>query len=365
MSLLDKLLKPPVSSSGALPDERSEKEKEKDYVVQEIAADVAVVPFQNERIRELTITVFNQWYVGSCVPHAFITQLEYEGIIAYIAPAGLVGKISQLRAYRKRVNYPKAGSNGVDMYNKIKEGQSNDFPTPERFKEDQATLMPYIKGTRLFDDFNYFQYIQPNGLWDLGQVVKDVAIGKAVSIFFYATDEEWRKEYVDIIDPNLKIQDAGVRHAVCLIPKGDFTKNGKEWLSVHDSAKFGNRHLRYVSYEFLKKRLYFAAKVYRGAEIPPAPEPPVNIGLPLLPCEQGDNGSSVLALQKYLIVKNLLDPRYATGYYGPLTSKAALWFQLFHYDKFDSNIPEILDLGGKYWGNQSIKVVKEIEGINN
>ena len=343
---------PKIVSNAALPDDRPQEQKDKDYSTQEITTS-AVAPFQNEKIKKLTATVYNQWYVGDCVPHGFYTQLEYEGI----APKGM----SQLRAYRKRPNYPNSGSNGVSTYTQIKSGQSNDFPTPDKFREADATAMPLIVGTKIIPEFSYFQYIDQSGNILVPDAVKDVAVGNAVSIFVYATDKEWSQEYVDIQDPNLSIGNAEVRHCICIIPKGDFTENGKQWLSVHDSAKFGGRHLRYISYEFLLKRCYFAAKVYKTEAIPVPPVPPSETPLPLTACKQGDSGAHVTNLQRYLIKSGCLESQYATGYYGPITSKAVLWWQLLHHEKFTSNIPELLGLMGKSWGEQSIKVVKIIE----
>lgn len=341
-----------IISRDALIDDRPKVLKDKDYSTKEITTS-AVVPFQNDRIRELGATEYNQWYVGSCVPHAFWTQLEYEGII------NADFKPSQLRSYRKRSNYPNPGSIGPNMYDMIRDGQSNDFPTPARFREADATKMSYVKGEKLIKDFNYFQYIdKKTGLLDITDVPKDIANGKSIAIFFYATDEEWSKEYVEILGTS-PFPGAEVQHAVCLIKEGDFTKDGKQWLSVHDSAKFGGRHLRYVSWEFLKKRCYFAAKVYKVDTVPDPVIPPVK-GLPLLPCELGDNSNEVRHLQKYLIDEGKLDKKYLTGYYGSLTAKAVIWWQLENWQRFDSSIPQLLDLAGNNWGPQSIRVLKEL-----
>lgn len=337
-----------IISDAALPDNRPVAQKEKDYSTEEVAAALAVTPFQNEKPVKLSATVFNQWYVGSCVPHGFYTQLEYEGLAK---PNGM-----QLRAYRKRINYPQAGSIGVDMYDQIRGGQSDDFPTPKGFTEAQATAMPYIPGVKIIKDFKYFQYIdKKTGRLILENVPPDVASGKAVAIFIYATDEEWSQEYVEIKNPNLSINDARVRHCICIIPKGDFTENGKKWLSVHDSAAFGDRHLRYVSYDFFLKRTYFAAKVLATGEVePPQPEP---IGKPTTACEMGDRGEAVKALQNFLIKEGKLGAEYLTGYYGSLTAKAVLWWQLEHWDRFTANVPQLLEWGGKYWGSQSIAII--------
>lgn len=337
---------PKIISRDALIDVRPQALKDKDYSTAEILTS-AVETFQNKKIKKLGATEYNQWYAGSCVPHAFWTQLEYEGIIeADFNP-------SQLRSYRKRNNYPNAGSNGVDMYDQIKDGQSNDFPTPERFTEAKATAMPYIRGDKLIKDFKYYQYIE-NGQLILENIPADVASGKTVSIFIYASDNEWSKEYVEATE-NVSLVGAEVRHAVCLIPSGDFTEDGKKWLAVHDSAKFGGRHLRYISYDFLLRRCYFAAKVVEaGREPTPEPQPDTT---PLVACEMGQSGQMVTNLQHFLIKEGKLEPQYATGYYGALTAKAVLWWQLEHWGDFTANIPQLLDWGGKYWGQGSIDII--------
>lgn len=343
-----------IISRDALIDDRPQVLKDKDYSTEEVASAAAVKTFDNKQIKKITIPEFNQWYVGSCVPHGIWTQLMYEGIVDEDFNP------SQLRTYRKRYNYPGAGSIGTDIYDKIKEGQSNDFPTPAKFREADATAMPYVKGEKLIKDFTYYQYLDKKTYkLLLDQVPADVAQGKAVAIFIYATDEEWSKEYVEVIEPDYKLDvNSEVRHCVCIIPKGDFTRKGKRWLAVQDSAKFGGRGLRYIEYDqFFLNRCYFAAKVYAGADVPPVVVPPI-VGKPLVPCEIGDKGDQVLFLQKFLIEQGKLEAQYATGYYGALTAKAVLWWQLENWSSFTSNIPQLLEWGGAYWGSQSIEAYK-------
>jgi hypothetical protein len=341
-----------IIPNAALPDERPAVLRDRDLSASEIMIAAAVAAFLNPKPTQVGATLFNQWYVGSCVPHGTWTMLEYEGLV----PAGF--NQSQLRSYRKRSNYPSAGSNGVDMLDLIRAGQSNDFPTPVGFTEAQATAMPRVEGTKQIKDFKYFQYIdKKTGELTLDLVPADVAIGKAVAIFIYATEEEWSQEYVQIQDPNLLPGDAYVRHCVCIMPKGDFTENGKQWLAVQDSAAFGNRQLRYVSFDFFKKRCYFAVKAYAADQIPqPAPVPPA-IGKPTTPCQLGDRGSAVLALQTFLLEQKKLEAQYVTGYYGAITAKAVQWWQLEHWNRFTGGVPALLDLAGKYWGKESIAII--------
>lgn len=343
-----------IVSRDALPDNRPEALSKKDYTTSELAAATSTVCFENERIKKLTATEYNQWYAGSCVPHAFYTQLEYEGIVSEDFEP------SQLRAYRKRINYPGPGSIGPDMYDQIRGGQSNDFPTSPKFTEEMATAMKYVVGDKLIEDFKYFQYLdKATGRILHDDIAVDIAQGKAVSIFIYATDEEWSKEYVEIIDYDLNLDDAAVRHAVCLIPTGDFTtdENGKRWLAVHDSAKFGKRHLRYIEFDlFFKTRCYFAAKVYKTKDLE---TPPVNSEVkPLTVCSLNDKGQAVRDLQSFLVKEGKLKSSYITGFYGAITAKAVLWWQLEHWDKFNVDIPQLIEWGGEYWGNQSINIIK-------
>lgn len=325
--------------SGALPDTRSDKEKEKDYLVEEILAG-APVPFQHERPTKLDATVYSQEHTSSCVPHAFLTQLEY---------AGIGKELSQLRAYRKRANYPQEGSNGVDMYTQIRGGQSphKEAPVVKGMREPEANALPLIQGEKIIPDFNYFIFR------DYATIPAAVAGGKAVAIFIYATTKEWAQEYVEVIEDDLNGNEASVRHAVVLIPSGDFAEKGKEWLAVHDSAAFGKRHLRYISKDFLLKRCYFAATVAQKEDVPP----PAEVQQPTTVCEFGQKNGAVYALQSYLAKEGYLGAQYITGYYGQLTAKAVLWYQLKHHEKFPVLIPQLLEWGGKYWGPSSINTL--------
>lgn len=354
-----------IISQDALIDTRPDALKQHDYSRDELltAGAEAVTPFQNDRPKKITIQEFNQWYVGSCVPHGFWTQLIYKGLV----PKGKMPAF--LRSYRKRSNYPGGGSIGSDMYDKIRDGQSFDFPTPEKFREAAANAMPYIKGDKVIGDFRYYQYIdKATGKLTPEKIPADVALGEPVAIFIWATDAEWSQEYVEIKTANYPLDgNSEVRHCVCLIPKGDFTYKKKQWLAVQDSAKFGGRGLRYISYDFLLKRSYFAARVEAtGAApdpvIPPVVVPPVVIpaptGKPLVAVELGDKGEDVRRLQKFLIDDGKLEAQYLTGTYGALTAKAVLWWQLEHWQKFTAGVPQLLEWAGAYWGNQSIQIIK-------
>lgn len=337
---------PKIVSDGALIDPRTDKEKEKDYTDKEIASAGVSSAFANPKIVALSAKLYSQEYTNSCVPHGFLTQAEYEGFI----PAE---GISQILAYRKRSNYPNAGSAAVDMYTKILEGVNFNYVQPvyAGMNDSQANALPLYLGDKLVKPFLYFSYT------DYAKVPADIAAGKAVAMFIYATEDEWAREYVEIKSPNLNINDAYVRHCVCLVPKGDFTENGKKWLTVHDSAKFGGRHLRYVSYDFFLKRAYYASKI--TPKVAPVPQPPVPYK-PVIACAFGQSSDAVRTLQQYLASKGYLGAQYITGYYGAITAKKVLVWQLERWEAFkdDGGVEYLLSLEGKYWGKKSIALIE-------
>ena len=335
-----------IVSNAAIPAEAPKTQYKDDEIAG--AAETPVEPFKHERIKELTASVFNQWYTSSCVFHAFLTALEYLGIITKEQVK------SQLLAYRRRINFPNEGSIAYDAWDVIRNGVSayKDGPTLEKMTEAAANAMKIVMGLPVLKDlFNHFE------ITDYSRVAGYVAQGKPVPVFIYATKAEWAQEYVEILDPNLKIESAAVRHAVTLIPKGDFTKNGISYFSTHDSAKFGNRHLRYVPNDFILKRSYYAARLEKKDE-PVVVPPPVVDRLPDVAVKLNDKGNDVLALQRFLFDQGKLDAQYITGFYGPVTARAVLWYQLEKWQRFPAGIPQLLDWKGEYWGDQSIATIQ-------
>jgi len=336
-------------------DTRPQKEKRKDLVADEVMLPRSATPFIETEPRELTATVYSQEQTSSCVPHGFLTALEYEGLIP-------VGAISQLRAYRKRANFPNPGSGAVDMWNKILDGQSplQEAPVTPRMTEAMANAMQLIKGDPLIKPFRYFSfdklYYYTKNTQDNYRVAVAVASGKAVPIFIFATYDEWAREWVTVRTKGLKGNEAEVSHCVTIIPYGTFVKNGKRWFTIHDSAPFGGYHKRHVEFdEFFMERGFYAGEVF-PIEAPVTPP----ILLPVLPtalCKRGDRGNPVRDLQTYLISNGYLEPQYNTGFYGRLTADAVLWWQLERWDKFDVKIPQLLAWKGEYWGHGSIAII--------
>jgi hypothetical protein len=335
-----------INSSGALDDKRSEIEKQKDYLSIELSA-LSAIPFQHSKIISLPMPIHDQKQSQSCVAHSILSQLQYENIIPE-------NDVSRLRLYRKRNNYSEAGMNGVDAYKKVLTGISNDLLTPPNATEAYANSLPLVIGNPPKNKFTYYQHKDENGNILFDSIINDIANGKSVEIFIYSSYNEWSQEYVTVKE-NVTLYTAPIRHAVCLIANGDFNENGKNWLTVHDSAKFGGTFLRYIDENFLRNRCYFSAKVLKENEIISQPVdvicPPDKI------CEFGNRGNAVLNLQKFLASKKYLAASNCTGYYGSLTARAVLKFQLERWQSFSCGVLGLVDNSGKYWGIESIKVI--------
>lgn len=339
-----------------LEDTRSDSAKQKDYLREEVILAGSARPWTNKKVTRLTVKEKNQFGTSSCVAHAILTQLEYENL--------LTTDPSDLALYRKRANYSGEGSNGEDILNKARHGLSTykDIPTPNNATEAYANALPLVLGSTLLNKpFKYYQYdasYRPDAS-RASRIIADVARGKAVVVFYYSTNAEARREYMEPTDTKVTLQNASVRHAVTLIPKGDFTENGKHWASMQDSAKFGNRAIHYVSEEFLEERVYWAAIVTLDEEAPaPTPQP----ALPNVICEFGERSQAVHNLQGWLIQEGYLAPQYQTGLYGRITSDAVLWAQLErfeHFKKRGASIPQLLEWKGHWWGRGSIEAINQ------
>lgn len=333
--------------SGILEDTRTEKEKAKDWDSREIALGSG----KGSKIKEIPIKVYDQMQTSSCTSHAILSMFEYNKV--------LNKNVSRFPLYRKRFNFPSEGSNATDLITKSHSKHSNvgglsylkDVYEPSYLEEVWANSLKFVVGEDITVPFNYFTVKD----WD--DLERTVNSGVAVTIGIYGTIKEWSREYVeetDKVTPN----NAKVRHQVTLIPNGAFREKGKLWFSVHDSAKFGGRHLRYATFDFLKNRVIvqpqFALPDNDTVEVPPPAKKSLKA------CKIGDTGDSVLTLQTFLADKGFLEKKYVTGYYGRITSASVLHFQLYYHKKFSSSIPELLEWKGEYFGGQSLQVAKEI-----
>ena len=333
--------------NGVSEDKRPEDLKAKDWDSREIAMGSST----GSKITELTVKYYDQMQSSACTVHSFLSMLEYNKVLKV--------DVSRFPLYRKRIGFPFEGSNIFDILlktnaklNSILGGLTlyEDINHPRKITEKWANSLDLVQGKDLVD----FEYYSVKNLLDLERIVNS---GIAVSFGIYGSISEWRKEYVTIEG----VQNpwaAQVRHQITMIPKGAFIENGVLWFSVIDSSKFGNRNIRYVSIPFIISRPINVPVFAIPKDAPTPPTPPVNT-LPLVAVKLNDRGVDVGILQAFLAEQGFLDKKYVTSFYGNLTAKAVLWFQLFNHKDFEDDIPTLLSLKGEYWGRQSIKAVNK------
>lgn len=321
-------------NTGLVDDPRTQAEQEADFAHEERLPAGAVMPedpFGNQKITSSPFYLENQWYVGSCVPHGVGLGLCIERKLQlneYV-------RISQLFAYRFRLNYPDSGAwlQGMfDIYKAKGACLYATLPTKVNMSEADATnivITPNMLNEGLiYAGLEYWTIKNYGNIETLAEIAQK---GHGVPLVFYATYAEWSQEYPQIYDSKLDPFGAEVRHCVCILPKSGFIENGIRYVAVQDSAWFANRQLRYLSEDFIKARLYGAGywdKVnVLGGGAHPHHTFAVTLGV------GSTNVSEVTAMQLLLIAENLLPTDCATGYFGGRTLAAVHAFQSKYADE--------------------------------
>lgn len=325
-------------------DIRSSVEKERDYIY----GDDVKLPGSSaasKRITKLPIVPYNQGATSACgafsASHA---RLIFES-----------EKNFPLAWYRARSNYPQEGMFLQDVLRLA--AKANAITTPAKYKalrpnEEEANklqLQNLFENAR-GDNYEYAQ-IKP---YDSDSVVEVSNNGFPVVISFFCTKEEWVEE-MEPRDPVI-LMTAPVRHFVVVLPNSHHFKDGKWWVSVVDSSPANGFALRHLSLDFLSKRMYLGGGFYYPATKKKAKKKVV----PVFSCSFGQRNQAVRTLQEFLVTEGLMSEVHTTGYYGPITAKAVLSWQMKNLELPGVDVVEIQDLMGYHWGPRSIARAKEL-----
>lgn len=170
--------------------------------------------------------------------------------------------------------------------------------------------------------------------YDFDQIVSTLhATKKPIPVGFFATKNEWNQEVVKIIDKNLKLDDAYVRHEVCATPNYGIY-NGEEGFTIEDSwGTTGIKGLgvRWITRKFFEKRNYILGlvptsfKSYTDLNIDPA-KPKVNLTKDL---EFDMTDEDVRQLQLVYKYEGLFPANHSGSFnYLEITKKCTEQFQL-------------------------------------
>lgn len=325
---------------GVLDDPRSDEEKARDYSAEEVLPTAAENPFTGTKITSHILADENQYGVGACVTHSVGNVLESVG----------EPRPSHMLMYRTRSNYPAEGCYPheiVHRYSKVKTPVWEDFPTPANFTEAEANKLHVHPMFLRETEIPYFA--TPIG--DTKKMAQVVNSGTSLTVTIFAIVPEWARSMVTIIDKMLGLLGATVRHQVTVLENGAYSDASGNWFTIIDSAWFGGLRIRYVSEDFMQKRMYHPAYFYKPVSKEPRPTKKTPTGI----CEYGQRNDHVLALQRWLCMA----PEYQTGYYGVITSKKVLAWQLSEAQAFRNRKVSQTQLkawGGRYFGAKSLAI---------
>lgn len=341
--------------NGCRIDDRPESAKQKDFYIKEIVASVAVVDWKEKpESKWRKFPDLNQFNQYSCVMQ---TARKIAGVLLWLKEKTFV--LFSTAFYQMRSNKPEGGMIGIEAF---EIWRNNGLPLEQLVPSDKANDVE-------LDDIQIEQYEKDvakvfaisghlgidNGDFEtVASVIQTT--GKAIMSWFYFTNEEWSKIIPTIENQNLSLTEA-LRHSVAVVDF--FLVNGKKYLLIEDSAHFGGLTRRLISEEFFKARNWFNRypMTFKFQE----PEAIENIK-PKYEFKTimkfGQTSDDIKALQDCLKYEGLFPINAdSTGYYGAITVKAVLAFQL----KYNVALPDELNqLAGRQAGPKTLAKLNEL-----
>lgn len=337
--------------NGAIIDNRPSHDKIKDFHFKEIVANTDRVVWQTKEEKNWkTYPIFDQKNSDQCV--AF-TIAKLMGISHQIDEGEFID-FSKSHIYERRSNFPSAGMLANDAFEITrKEGVTFELLYPSKtYNNNNDYLNIKAHYERVGEIFKVDSYLALP-IKDIETVASVIQrTGKGVMVWFWGTYAEWDRDIPIIKDKNLSLSTASVRHSVTAVDF--FIKNGQKCLLIEDS--WGNKGIngrRIITEEFFSKRNYYAGYIMNFNFSEGVGKPDFKIKTKM---EFGQTSEQIKELQKMLQHEGFFPANVSrTGYYGSITAKAVLNWQLKHSV---DNIQVLHDLKGNYFGDKSLNKFK-------
>lgn len=343
-----------IFNSGALIDERSPEEKQKDSSIEEIVAAVAPVNWVEKEEKDWRkFPDQNQDGSYSCVMQ---TIRKLGGILLYLKEKTYVTFSAAF--YQLRSNKPEGGMNGMEAFEIWK---NNGLPLEQLVPSenmndaqmDAINVEQYEKDIAKVFSISDSIGIPAADFETVASVIQQT--GKGVMVWFYFTAEEWSKLIPTVIDQNLTIQN-GLRHSVTAVDY--FLMGGKKYLLVEDSAHFAGLTRHLISEEFFKARNWFSRYPMNFKFCECAEKPKYTFTKSLTYGIMND--ADVVALQNILKYECLFPANTdSTGNYLALTAKGVYDWQVKHEV---AALTELDELQGRRVGEKTINKLNELYG---
>jgi len=351
--------------NGALIDERSDEEKQSDYVFGEVVPETNPVEWKEKPQSEWRkFEIYNQDGSGSCVAQTAAKLLD---ILRWLL-TGEWKHHSASHIYQRRANKPYAGMGAIDCFTILQKGVCSEEEAPSQNMTDEqmdAVVVPDNVDLSICPNYISLPIQDIDTIASVIQTTK-----KGLMIWLYFDIKEWT-EVPTIKNEGLTLLNAEGRHSVTAV---DFTiYNGEKALIIDDSwgTSYGKAGQRVITESFFKKRNYYAGYPisFKYIEGDKAVEYTFNKPLIFIPWDYKKNQpsnveqnasqkSDVVALQNVLrdlgfFPKNIL----STGYYGSITAGAVYKFQV----AYEVDTMEILnDLKGRRVGKKTLAVLNNL-----
>lgn len=314
---------------GANLDVRSDDEKDKDYLFEELVTTAAPVNWEEKEWRDIRqFPVFDQDGSGSCVAQTAAKQL---GIIYWLRNNVYV-HFSATHIYQRRKNKPAGGMWGIDAMNIVRKGVTLEALTPSQKMNDRemdgVEIEDYKKDVGdIFKIGNYV--VMP--IKDIETVASTIQkTGKGIMVWFYFKRDEWKREVPIVKYPDLaRGGRSTARHSVTAT---DFLiHKGKKAIVIEDSwgVDTGNEGRRIITEDFFKERNFFCAypidfKFEDTTKPLPTPTPDKF----KTTLRKGMRGAEVVALQDVLKGEGCFPKNInSTGYFGSITEASVKKYQ--------------------------------------
>ena len=326
----------PFNLPGLIPDPRTEEQKSKDFQHSEVAPTAVVLNWNRDMSGAPVYSTRSQNGSGTCVEQGSAKAWEVlTGVVQSAHPG-----------YARRKNFPSEGmwlQDAGDIMNK--QGTTTEVLDPSQNMTEAQMNAPVTVQTPYKGLLYFFVDVM-----NIDAIATAIELYKQCLVTINVSYPEYASSVKPVMVPGAKI-DGG--HCICGVYY--FTdENGEKCILIDESWGPNNITRRVLTESFLKGR-GTGAMYY----LPPAPTPndkPVYDFKTAL--AYGETNNDVIELQNCLKYEGLFPSNVpSTGYYGNLTAKAVLAFQL----KYKLEDPATLNsLGGKHVGPLSLKKLNEL-----
>lgn len=308
-------------------DTRPQELKDRDFLHEELALGAAKIEYTTRakaRKEMLKYYAENQKSTSSCAAHSGALCL---GIIESIR-SGSYKRLSPSFIYRNRINYPEegmivanVGKIGKDMGTCL----MSTLPTPSTETDINKIILTEAQKSEAlqFRAGNYFS-IYSKSIDEYARIANNLEL--PIALFVWGSVKEWSMEIPEVLDVKLTLDTAPVRHLVTILPNTAHIYRGKKYFIVQDSSPFGKKTHRYITEDWLLKRVVMG--LY-WLQLPPVA--PLDNSKKFKEFHTdlvvGSIGPEVTRVQEFLKSQGYFPDMNCTEYFGGITYDAVCKFQ--------------------------------------